>query len=404
MDVEELEKQFEEIAARSRPLFKAPVEVFKETNPIGTYVRPTTGDRKPLLPLLDPNLELMTKVMRLLFAHDLLKDEIYDYQQEKPTLYIGIIPELEELSDIAEFKNLLDQLNKLLAGVGGKNYIYRHDIEEFNKTRDITERFVIQLNNILQRIHDVSSEVLLEYNTVFKTFKDEKGREHTEVLYIRIGKSTRVINVEPYNLPEDIIKFINAFNDEIEKSDYASYLNVIYIPFDKKYRLDLTLGAAFAHRAVIIYDTDTSQKFFEHTYADTNYSRTLAWKKYIVDFSEEASKATINFIEETRKPDEKSLAWRYTLMKVRVEKEFLQDLAIIIYLINWDGVINHSIRYDIMEVEDEADIIYHYGLYAEYIEKEGRYTTKYDKDTQRAIREAIKDTARGIEKVLLPEK
>lgn len=403
MDVEEIEKQFEEIAKRSRPLFKAPVEVFKETNPIGTYVQPTTADRKPLLPLLDPNLELMTKVMMLLFAHDQLKDEIYEYQQKKQTLYIGIIPNLKELSDIAEFKNLQDQLDKLLAEVEGKNYIYRHDIEEFNKTRPITETFVIQLNNILQRIHDVSSEVLLGYNTVFKTFKDERGREHTEVLYLRIGKSTRVINIEPYNLPEGIIKFINAFNEEIEKSGYASYLNVIYIPFDKKYRLDLTLGAAFAHRAVTIYDPDPSQKFFEHIYADTNYSRTLAWKKYIVDFSEEASKATINFIEETRKPDEKSLAWRYTLMKVRMEKEFLQDLAIIIYLINWDGVINHSIRYDIMEVEDEAEIIYHYAIYPEYIEKEGRYTVKYDQDAQRAIRDAIKATVSGIEKVLLPE-
>lgn len=404
MEAEELEKQFEEIAKRSQPFFKAPVQVFKETNPIGTYVKPTTGDRQPLLPLLDPNLELMTKVMRLLFAHDQLKDDIYDYQKEKNTLYIGIIPELEELSGIVEFKNLLGQLNKLLAEVGGKTYIYRHDIDEFNKTRDITERFVIQLNNILQRIHDVSSEVLLGYNTVFKTFKDERGRERTEILYLRIGKSTRVINIEPYNLPENIIKFINAFNEEIEKSGYASYLNVIYIPLDKKYRLDLTLGAAFAHRSVVIYDSDPSQKFFEHIYADTNYSRTLAWKKYIVDFSEEASKATINFIEEKKEPDEKSLAWRYTLMKVRMEKEFLQDLAIIIYLINWDGVINHSSRYDIMEVEDEAEIIYYYAIYPEYIEKEGRYTVKYDKDAQRAIRDAIKSTVSGIEKVLLPEK
>ncbi len=403
MNVEELERQFEEIAAKSRPLFNAPVEVFKETNPIGTYIKPTTGDRKPLLPLLDPNLELMTKVMRLLSAHDLLKDKIYEYQQEKQILYIGIMPELKELSDIAEFKSLQEQLNKLLAGVGGKDYIYRHDIEEFNKTRDITERFIIQLNNILQKIHDVSSEILLEYNTVFKTFKDERGRERTEVLYLRIGKSTRIINIEPYNLPEDIIKFINAFNNEIEKSNYASYLNVIYIPFDKKYRLDLTLGAAFAHRSVIIYDTDPSQKYFEHIYADTNYSRTLAWKMYIVDFSEEASKATIDFIEETKQPYEKSLAWRYTLMKVKMEKEFLQDLAIIIYLINWDGIINHSSKYDIMDVEDEAEIIYYYAIYPEYIEKECRYTVKYDKNTQSVIRDAIKNTTRGIEKVLLPE-
>ncbi len=403
MEIEEIEKQFEDIAKKSQPLFKAQVMVFKETNPIGTYVTPTTGDRKPLLPLLDPNLELMTKVMRLLFSHDLLKDEIYEYQQKKQTLFIGIIPNLKELSDITEFKNLLDQLNKLLAEVGDKNYIYRHDIEEFNKTRPITETFIIQLNNILQKIHDVSSDVLLEYNTVFKTFKDERGKERTDVLYIRIGTSTRVLNIEPYNLPEDIIRFINAFNEEIEKSDYASYLNVIYIPFDKKYRLDLTLGAAFAHRAVIIYDPDPSQKYFDHIYADTNYSRTLAWKKYLVDFSEESSKVTINFIEDKKQPYEKSIVWRYTLMKVRIDKEFLSDMAIIIYLMNWDGIINHSSRYDIMTPEDEAEIIYHYGIYAEYIENEGRYTVKYDKNTQSAIRDAIKDTVRGIENVLLPE-
>lgn len=130
----------------------------------------------------------------------------------------------------------------------------------------------------------------------------------------------------------------------------------------------------------------------------------MAWKKYIVDFSEDASKAQINFLEEEKKPDEKSLAWRYTLMKVRMEKEFLQDLAIIIYLINWDGIINHSSKFDIMEPEDEAEIIYHYGIYPKYIEKESRYTVKYDKTTQSTIRDAIKDTTRGIEKILLPPK
>lgn len=406
MKREEIEEQFNQIAIQSQPLFKAPVKVFKETNPIGTYVMPTTADKEPLLPLLDPNLELMTKIMRLLFAHDQLKDEIYKYQQEKQTLYIEILPELKDLSVIPEFKYLQDKLDKLLLEIGNKNYIYKHDIDEFNKTRPITETFIIQLNNILQKIHNVSSDVLLEYNTVTITSKDERGRERTEVLYIGIGENIRVINTEPYNLPTDIIRFINAFNEEIEKSGYASYLNVIYVPFDKKYRLDITLGAAFAHRSVIIYDPDPSQKFFEHTYADTNYSRTLAWKKYLVDFSEESSKAQINILEEKKKPYEeqyKSLAWRHTLMKVRIEKEFLQDLAIIIYLISWDGVINHSSRYDIMELEDEADIIYRFAIYPEYIEKEGRYTVKYDKETQTAIRDAIKDTTRGIEKVLLPE-
>lgn len=403
METEEIIKQFEEIARQSKPLFKHPVEVFKETNPIGTYVKPTTGDRESLMQLLDPNLELMSKVMRLLFAHDMLKDNIYRYQLKKDTLYIGILPELKELSDITEFKNLDSQLDKLISEVGGKNYIYRHDIDEFNKTRPITETFIIQLNNILQRIHDVSSDILLGYNTVFRTFKDERGNERTEILYIRIGKSTRILNIEPYNLPQDIINFINAFNTEIEKSGYASYLNVIYIPLDKKYRIDITLGAAFAHRAVIIYDTDSSQIFFEHTYADTNYSRTLAWQKYIVDFSEEASKATIDILEHKRQPYEKSLVWRYTLMKVRMEKEFLQNLAIIIYLINWDGIINHSSRFDIMKPEDEADIIYYRGLYPEYIEKEDRYTVKYDKNIQNVVRDAIRDTVRGIENVLLPE-
>ena len=56
------------------------------------------------------------------------------------------------------------------------------------------------------------------------------------------------------------------------------------------------------------------------------------------------------------------------------------------------------------EPEDEAEIIHNYGLYAQYDEKEKRYTVKYDRKTQDVIRSAIKDTARGIEKVLLPEK
>ncbi len=63
---------------------------------------------------------------------------------------------------------------------------------------------------------------------------------------------------------------------------------------------------------------------------------------------------------------EKALAWRDSILKVQIPKEDLLDMVMIIYLINWDGVINHSSIMDIISIEDEANIIYYYGLYALY--------------------------------------
>ena len=410
MNTEEIEKEFEQIARQSQPLFKQPIKVSKEISPIGIYVGPTTAAKRPLLPLLDPSLDLISKMTRLLHAHDIVKENIYEYLKEKGVICVAVVIEvLRELSIIEDFKIILDKLNKLL----DETYLYPEsrtrlcvdnvEINTYNKNHPDT-KFLIELNNIFQKIHSISTDVLSEYNILSRQYVGPKGIDITRILLFNIGDNVRIINIEPYDLPKNIIDFINAFTDEIKKSDYTgTYLNVLYVPIDKKYRLDLTLGAAFAHRSIIIYSSDPSDLYFEHIYADTNYSRTLAWKKYVVDFSEEASKAKIDILEEERKPQEKSLAWRYTLMKTRIEKEFLSDMAIIIYLINWDGIINHSIYEDIMEPEDEADIIYNYGLYAEYIEKEKRYTVKYNREIQNIIRNAIRDTVRGIENKLLPE-
>ncbi len=68
--------------------------------------------------------------------------------------------------------------------------------------------------------------------------------DETKILYFSIGNA-RIINIEPYNIPQPLINFINTFNEEVNSSGYATYLNVLYMKLDKKYRLDLTLGAAF---------------------------------------------------------------------------------------------------------------------------------------------------------------
>lgn len=51
-----IEKEFEEIAKKSQPLFKKPVK--------------SKDCRKTLLPLLDPNIDLITKLTILLAYHD----------------------------------------------------------------------------------------------------------------------------------------------------------------------------------------------------------------------------------------------------------------------------------------------------------------------------------------------
>ncbi len=86
---------------------------------------------------------------------------------------------------------------------------------------------------------------------------------------------------------------MNAFNEEVESTGYATYLNILYMKIDSKYRLDLTLGAAFGHRSLIVYDPDPKIEMFEHVYIDGNYTRAVAWKKYLSDFSMEPAKAKI---------------------------------------------------------------------------------------------------------------
>ncbi len=216
------------------------------------------------------------------------------------------------------------------------------------------------------------------------------------------------------------MKNIIAFNEEVNFSGYATYLNVLYMKLDKKYRLDLTLGAAFNHRSLILFDPDQSVGTFEHTYIDGNYTRIVAWKKFLSDFSIEAEKAQIYILnnklsiekrkditksisEEGEKEIKGSLAWRDALYRTKVPKEYLTDMVMIVYLINWDGMVNHSSKYDVMSVEDEAQIIYYYGLYALYSEQKKRYVPRYNIEIQKIVRSAIRETVSGIEKVLIPE-
>ena len=423
MKREEIEREFEEIAKKSQPLFNQPVTVSKASSPLGTYIKPKIGE-KPILPEFDINIDIISKVTRLLIVHDQLREEIYKYQQEKgyicPSL---IIPELRDLSDIEDFKHLLDRLNKLLKDVYSspeserRGCIERYEIENYNKKHPPIETFFINFNHILQDIHTLSLEILQEYNMIALQYTSKTGIDETKILIFSIG-AVRIINIEPYSIPKPIIDFINAFNDEAISSELATYMNVLYIKTDNKYRMDLTLGAAFDHRSLIVYDPDPSIETFDHTYIDGNYSRTLAWKKYLSDFSVHAEKAQIYILNnklsiEKRKDItksvsesgkekelEKGLAWRDSLYKTKVPKENLIDMVMIIYLINWDGVVNHSTRIDIMSVEDEANIIYYYGLYALYNEQKKRYVPRYNIEMQKTIRSAIRDTVGGIEKVL----
>ena len=424
MKREEIEREFEEIAKKSQPLFNQPVTVSKASSPLGTYIKPKIGE-KPILPEFDINIDIISKVTRLLIVHDQLREEIYKYQQEKgyicPSL---IIPELRDLSDIEDFKYLLDRLNKLLKDVYSspeserRGCIERYEIENYNKKHPPTETFFINFNNILQDIHTLSLEILQDYNMIALQYTSKTGIDETKILIFNIG-SVRIINIEPYNIPKPIIDFVNAFNEEAISSELATYMNILYIKMDNKYRIDLTLGAAFDHRSLIVYDPDPSIDMFDHTYIDGNYSRTSAWKKYLSDFSmaatsqihilnnklsiEKRKEITKSVSDEGEKKLERSLAWRDSLYRTKVPKENLIDMVMIIYLINWDGIINHSSKLDIMSVEDEADIIYYYGLYALYNEQKKRYVPRYNVEIQKTVRSAMRDTVRGIENKLLPE-
>lgn len=432
MKREDIEKEFEEIVSRSQHLFNQPVKIEKSSSPLGTYIEPRIA-QKPLLPELDVNIDLISRVTRLLVAHDYVRESIYRYQQEKGILCITITKELQELSDIEEFKNFLNQLNKFLREAyvdpesEKRGCVYQVDITNYEEKHPY-KKFLTELNNILQNIHTLTLEILQEYDMISAQYTSKTDIDETKILYFSIGNA-RIINVEPYNIPQPLINFINAFNEEVNSSGYATYLNVLYMKLDKKYRLDLTLGAAFNHRSLILFDPDPSVDTFEHTYIDGNYTRVVAWKKYLSDFSPLIEKEPIHIlnnklsiekrkditksiseeVEGTNKVSakekelEKALAWRDSLLKVQIPKEDLLDMVMIIYLINWDGIINHSSRMDIMSIEDEANIIYYYGLYALYNEQKKRYIPRYNAETQNIIRNAIRDTVGGIENFLLPE-
>lgn len=414
MDREEIERKFEDIAKQSQHLFNQQISVSKTSSPLGTYIKPKIGE-KPILPLFDINIDIISKVTRLLIVHDQLREEIYKYQKEKglicPSL---IIPELRDLSESKEFQLILDKLNKLLKETYSSPESERRgcidwvEIDKYNKRHPPTGTFLINLNNILQELHTISLDILHQYNMMPLQYTTTRCIDETKILYFSVG-NTRIINIEPYNIPQQLIDFINSFNEEAMSSGYATYINIIYMNIDNKYRLDMTLGAAFGHRSLIVYDPNPEIEMFEHVYIDGNYTRTVAWKKYLSDFSIEPAKAKIHIIEKTKtiteeeKELEKSLAWRDSLFRTTVPKDALLDMVMIIYLINWDGIINHSSNRDIMYIEDEANIIYYYGLYALYDTSKKRYIPRFNKEIQNTVRSAIKDTVGGIEKFLLPE-
>ncbi len=410
MKREEIEEQFNQIALQSQHLYNDPVIVTKASSPLGTYIKPKIGE-KPILPEFDINIDIISRITRLLIVHDQLREEIYKYQTEKGVICPSlIISELRDFSNIKEFQIIMEELNKLLKGAYSPPYSERIgcldwvEIDKYNKIHPPTERFLIKFNNILQDIHTLALEILQEYNMMPLQYTTTTGIDETMILYFSVG-SVRIINIEPDNIPKPIIDFVNTFNEEVKSTEYATYMNVLYMKIDNKYRLDLTLGAAFDHRSLIIYDPDPSIDYFDHTYIDGNYSRTLAWKKYLSDFSMDAEKTEIHIIKEEKeeKDIKKSLAWRDSLFRTKIPKDYLLDMSLIIYLINWDGIINHSTRYDIMSIEDEANIIYYYGLYALYNESKKRYIVRYNVEIQKIIRAALKDAIGGIEKILLPD-
>lgn len=423
MKREDIEKEFEEIVSCSQHLFNQPVKIEKSASPLGTYIEPRIA-QKPLLPELDTNLDLISRVTRLLAAHDHVRESIYRYQQEKGILCITILKELQELSDIEQFRDFLTELKKFLREAyvdpesEKRGCVYQADITNYEEKYPY-KKFLTELNNILQNIHTLTLEILQEYDMISAQYTSRTDVDETKILYFSIG-NVRIINIEPYNIPQPLINFINSFNEEVNSSGYATYLNVLYMKLDKKYRLDLTLGAAFNHRSLILFDPDSSVNTFEHTYIDGNYTRVVVWKRYLSDFDPNIEKEPIYILdnklsiekrkditksisEEGERELEKALAWRDGLLKVQIPKEDLSDMVLIIYLINWDGIINHSSRRDIMSIEDEANIIYYYGLYALYNEQKKRYIPRYNGETQNIIRNAIRDTVRGIENFLLPE-
>lgn len=302
-----------------------------------------SDERIDLLEIMDNETNIIYKMLKFLRFQDEIKEDITKYQLAK-------LSKESSLSSIRYYKNTLkNDLNSLISLIKSMkidnfdNYI--NSFEKFELNEDILE-----LNSNLQRLHTEIINTLQNYGIKEKIETSEKGYDRSNILVYDVGHVTLLMNYD--KLPQYIKDFIKNFNELAEHK--GSKAVIFYDETDKIYRIDIYLGAATGHRAII--KSSEIENKFELIYTDACYSRLLAVAKMCNDYYDKDDKFGVDIKD--LEPNLTNVTWKQAVLYFKSQNEFLPEMSDIIKIINWDYVVNMNNKKMIATVENEAELIY----------------------------------------------
>jgi len=284
-----------------------------------------------ILEFIDKETDIIYKMLRFLREQDEIKEYITKYQMGNYE-YITVIK-----SNIKYLITLIESMK----------------IEEFDKYIEIFEKFefnkdIIKLSNNLQNIHTDIINILQNYGIKEKQETNTDGYDESKIIIYDIKYVTLLIDYN--NIPEHIKDFIENFNELAEHK--GSKAVIFYDNTSKIYRIDIYLGAAAGHRAII----KVHENIFELIYTDACYSRLLAVQKMCNDYHGKSGEFDIEIKE--LQPNLGNVSWKQSVLYFKSPNEFLSEMADLIKVINWDFVVNPNNKEMISSVENEAETIY----------------------------------------------
>ncbi len=301
----------------------------------------SSDERINLLEIMDNETNVIYKMLDFLSYQDRIKEDITKYQLVNLSK--------ESLSEKIKYyrdhlKSNLRQLIKLIESMKIDNFDkYINSFEKFELNEDI-----IELNSNLQSLHTKIIETLQNYGIKEKIETNEKGYDESNILVYDIEHVTLLMNYD--ELPQHLKDFITNFNELAEHK--GSKAVIFYDKTDKMYRIDIYLGAAAGHRAIIkVYENK-----FELIYTDACYSRLLAVAKMCNDYHNYNNEFYVDIKD--LQPNLINVTWKQAVLYFKSSNEFLPEMADIIRVINWDFVVNPNNNEMIATVENEAELIY----------------------------------------------
>lgn len=300
-----------------------------------------SDERVDLLEIMDNETNIIYKMLKFLRFQDEIKEDITKYQLAK----LSKDSSLSLINDYKKnLKSNLKGLIKLIESMKIDNFDkYVHEFEKFELDENILE-----INSNLQKLHTEIIEILQNYGIKEKLTTDEKGYDQSNILIYDVEHVTLLMNYD--ELPDYIKDFIKNFNELAEHK--GSKAVIFYDKLGKTYRIDIYLGAATGHRAIIKVHENT----FELIYTDACYSRLLAVAKMCNDYYGKDDEFGVDIKD--LEPNLVNVTWKQAVLYFKSSNEFLPEMADLIRVINWDYVVNSNNKNMIATVENEAELIY----------------------------------------------